>query len=61
MGKLTNTIQSIVTKIRVPIKSRIYFLILIILKSLPVSKTEDDPTLHVSYALEKEMIQVNVR
>jgi hypothetical protein len=61
MGKLTNTIQSFVTKIRVPIKSRIYFLILIILKSLPVSETEHDPTLHVSYALEKEMIQVNVR
>jgi len=56
-----DTIQSIVTKIRVPIKSRLYFLILIILKSLPVSETEDEPTLHVSYALEKEMIQVNVR
>jgi hypothetical protein len=61
MGKLMDTIQSIVTKIRVHIKSRVYYLILIILKSLPVSETEDDPTLHVSYALEKEMVEVNVR
>ena len=56
-----DTIQSIVTKIRVPIKSRLYFLILIILKSLPVSETEDESTLHVGYSLEKKMIQLNVR
>jgi len=28
---------------------------------LPVSETEDESTLHLGHALEKEMIQVNVR
>jgi len=61
MGKLMDTLKSFVTKIRVNIKTRVYFLISIILKNLPVSETEDESSLHVSYALEKEMIQVNVR
>jgi len=56
-----DTLKSFVTKIRVNIKTRVYFLISIILKNLPVSETEDESSLHVSYALEKEMIQVNVR